>query len=238
MAEEQKNREIEQREITEELKESYLDYAMSVIVARALPDVRDGLKPVQRRILWGMWDAGVTADAKLRKSADVVGEVMGKYHPHGDSSIYQTVVRMVQNFSFRYPLCIGQGNWGSIDGDEAAAMRYTETKLSRISESLLNDIDKETVDFVPNYSGTKQEPTYLPARVPNLLLNGTAGIAVSNVARSFAGYKKSIIAAARGAFVIHRGRGRVRIYIYPRAYRAVPRTHANGGRVGTGNFLA
>jgi DNA gyrase subunit A len=140
--------------------------------------VRDGLKPVQRRILWGMWDAGVTADAKLRKSADVVGEVMGKYHPHGDSSIYQTVVRMVQNFSFRYPLCIGQGNWGSIDGDEAAAMRYTETKLSRISESLLNDIDKETVDFVPNYSGTKQEPTYLPARVPNLLLNGTAGIAV------------------------------------------------------------
>jgi DNA gyrase subunit A len=177
MADEPKNN-IEKREITEELKESYLDYAMSVIVARALPDVRDGLKPVQRRILWGMWDAGVTADAKLRKSADVVGEVMGKYHPHGDSSIYQTIVRMVQDFSFRYPLCIGQGNWGSIDGDEAAAMRYTETKLSRISEQLLADIDKETVDWVPNYSGTKQEPKYLPAKVPNLLLNGTAGIAV------------------------------------------------------------
>jgi len=178
MSEEPKNKNIEQREITEELKESYLDYAMSVIVARALPDVRDGLKPVQRRILWGMWDAGVTADAKLRKSADVVGEVMGKYHPHGDSSIYQTIVRMVQDFSFRYPLCIGQGNWGSVDGDEAAAMRYTETKLSRISDQLLTDIDKETVDFVPNYSGTKNEPRYLPTKLPNLLLNGTAGIAV------------------------------------------------------------
>ncbi len=177
MAEEPKHS-IEKREITEELKESYLDYAMSVIVARALPDVRDGLKPVQRRILWGMWDAGVTADAKLRKSADVVGEVMGKYHPHGDSSIYQTIVRMVQDFSFRYPLCIGQGNWGSIDGDEAAAMRYTETKLSRVSEQLLADIDKETVDWVPNYSGTKQEPKWLPSKLPNLLLNGTAGIAV------------------------------------------------------------
>src|SRR3989344_4264027 len=169
---------IEKREITTELQESYLDYAMSVIVSRALPDVRDGLKPVQRRILWGMWDAGVTADAKLRKSADVVGEVMGKYHPHGDSSIYQTIVRMVQDFSFRYPLCIGQGNWGSVDGDEAAAMRYTETKLARISESLLTDIEKETVDWQPNYSGTKQEPKFLPAKLPQLLLNGTAGIAV------------------------------------------------------------
>lgn len=178
MAEEQKNKEIESREITDELKESYLDYAMSVIVARALPDVRDGLKPVQRRILWGMWDAGVTADAKFRKAADIVGEVMGKYHPHGDASIYQTIVRMVQDFSFRYPLCIGQGNWGSVDGDEAAAMRYTESKLSRISETLLADIDKETVDFVANYSGTKQEPKFLPAKVPQLLLNGTAGIAV------------------------------------------------------------
>jgi DNA gyrase subunit A len=177
MSDEQ-DKNIESREITEELKESYLDYAMSVIVARALPDARDGLKPVQRRILWGMWDAGVTADAKFRKAADVVGEVMGKYHPHGDASIYQTIVRMVQDFSFRYPLCIGQGNWGSVDGDEAAAMRYTETKLSRISEQLLGDIDKETVDFVANYSGSKFEPTYLPAKVPNLLLNGTAGIAV------------------------------------------------------------
>lgn len=169
---------IDKREITFELKESYLDYAMSVIVSRALPDVRDGLKPVQRRILWGMWDAGVSADAKFRKSADVVGEVMGKYHPHGDSSIYGTIVRMVQDFSFRYPLCIGQGNWGSVDGDEAAAMRYTETKLARVSEGLLNDIDKETVDWVPNYSGTKQEPKFLPAKLPQLLLNGTVGIAV------------------------------------------------------------
>ncbi len=171
-------KDIEPREITEELKESYLDYAMSVIVARALPDVRDGLKPVQRRILWGMWDSGVTADAKFRKSADIVGEVMGKYHPHGDSSIYQTIVRMVQDFSFRYPLCIGQGNWGSIDGDEAAAYRYTETKLARVSEALLGDIDKETVDWAPNYSGTKQEPKFLPTKLPSLLLNGTAGIAV------------------------------------------------------------
>ena len=169
---------IDKREITEELQESYLDYAMSVIVARALPDVRDGLKPVQRRILWGMWDAGVTADAKFRKAADVVGEVMGKYHPHGDSSIYQTIVRMVQDFSFRYPLCIGQGNWGSVDGDDAAAMRYTETKLARIAEGMLSDIEKETVDWMPNYSGTKQEPKVLPARVPHLLLNGTVGIAV------------------------------------------------------------
>jgi len=169
---------IDKRELTTELQESYLDYAMSVIVSRALPDVRDGLKPVQRRILWGMWDAGVSADAKFRKSADVVGEVMGKYHPHGDSSIYQTIVRMVQDFSFRYPLCIGQGNWGSVDGDEAAAMRYTETKLSRVSEGLLTDIDKETVDWVANYSGTKQEPKFLPAKLPQLLLNGTVGIAV------------------------------------------------------------
>ncbi len=173
-----KNNAIEQREITDELKESYLDYAMSVIVARALPDVRDGLKPVQRRILWGMWDSGVTADAKFRKSADIVGEVMGKYHPHGDSSIYQTIVRMVQDFSFRYPLCIGQGNWGSVDGDEAAAYRYTETKLARVAEALLADIDKDTVDWTPNYSGTKQEPKFLPTKIPSLLLNGTAGIAV------------------------------------------------------------
>jgi DNA gyrase subunit A len=183
MAEEKKSPDelggkVNKREITEELQESYLGYAVSVIVSRALPDVRDGLKPVQRRILWGMWDSGVSADAKFRKSADVVGEVMGKYHPHGDSSIYQTIVRMVQNFSFRYPLCIGQGNWGSVDGDEAAAMRYTETKLARIAEGLLTDIEKETVDFIPNYSGTKFEPKVLPSRLPNLLLNGTAGIAV------------------------------------------------------------
>lgn len=176
MAEENKN--INRREITEELQESYLDYAMSVIVSRALPDVRDGLKPVQRRILWSMWNSGVTSDAKFRKSADIVGEVMGKYHPHGDQSIYQTIVRMAQDFSFRYPLCIGQGNWGSIDGDDAAAMRYTETKLARIADAFMTDIEKETVDWQANYSNTKQEPKYLPTKVPTLLLNGTAGIAV------------------------------------------------------------
>jgi len=169
---------IEKREITAELKESYLDYAMSVIVSRALPDVRDGLKPVQRRILWAMWDSGLTADAKLRKSANVVGEVMGKYHPHGDTSIYDTLVRMAQDFSLRYPLVIGQGNWGSIDGDNAAAMRYTETKLSRISAELLTDIDKETVDWQDNYDGSREEPKVLPAKLPHLLLNGAVGIAV------------------------------------------------------------
>jgi DNA gyrase subunit A len=169
---------VEKRAITTELKESYLDYAMSVIVSRALPDVRDGLKPVQRRILWAMWDAGITSDAKLRKSANIVGEVMGKYHPHGDSAIYDTLVRMAQDFSLRYPLVIGQGNWGSIDGDNAAAMRYTETKLSKISAELLTDIEKQTVDFQPNYDGSRDEPKVLPAKLPHLLLNGAVGIAV------------------------------------------------------------
>ncbi|MDP3880931.1 MAG: DNA gyrase subunit A [bacterium] len=174
----QEDKHVTPTEITGELRDSYLDYAMSVIVSRALPDVRDGLKPVQRRILWSMWDSGVSSDAKFRKSADVTGEVMGKYHPHGDQSIYQTIVRMVQDFTFRYPLCLGQGNWGSIDGDEAAAMRYSETKLSKIAESYLTDIEKETVDWQPNYSNTKEEPKYLPTKLPTLLLNGTAGIAV------------------------------------------------------------
>lgn len=169
---------VEKREITTELQESYLDYAMSVIVSRALPDVRDGLKPVQRRILWAMWDSGLTSDAKLRKSANVVGEVMGKYHPHGDSSIYDTMVRLAQDFSLRYPLLIGQGNWGSVDGDGAAAMRYTETKLSKIATEMLLDIEKETVNWQPNYDGSREEPKVLPARLPNMLLNGTMGIAV------------------------------------------------------------
>jgi DNA gyrase subunit A len=169
---------IEKREITAELKEAYLDYAMSVIVSRALPDVRDGLKPVQRRILWAMWDSGLTSDARLRKSANVVGEVMGKYHPHGDSAIYDTLVRMAQDFSLRYPLVIGQGNWGSIDGDNAAAMRYTETKLSKIAAELLTDIEKETVDWQANYDGSREEPKVLPAKLPHLLLNGAVGIAV------------------------------------------------------------
>ena len=166
------------REITEELRESFLDYAMSVIVNRALPDVRDGLKPVQRRILWAMWEAGLTSGAKTRKSATVVGDVLGKYHPHGDSSVYEAMVRLAQDFSVRYPLVIGQGNFGSIDGDSAAAYRYTEAKMSKIAEELLTDIDKKTVDFMPNFDSAHNEPTVLPAKIPNLLLNGTVGIAV------------------------------------------------------------
>ncbi|MEK7640937.1 MAG: DNA gyrase subunit A [Patescibacteria group bacterium] len=169
---------IEDREISTELKESYLDYAMSVIVSRALPDVRDGLKPVHRRILWGMWESGMTPGSKLRKSANVVGEVMGRYHPHGDSPIYEAMVRMAQPFSLRYPFVEGQGNFGSIDGDNAAAMRYTEARLAKISESMLEDIEKETVDWQPNYDGSREEPRVLPAKLPNLLLNGTVGIAV------------------------------------------------------------
>ena len=169
---------MEPREITKELGESYLDYAMSVIVARALPDVRDGMKPVHRRVLWAMWDMGVLSTAKFRKSAYVVGETMAKYHPHGDSSIYDTMVRMAQDFSLRYPLVRGQGNFGSVDGDPPAAMRYTEAKLAAIANEMLTDIEKETVDWIPNYDGTRNEPTVLPAKLPNLLLNGVSGIAV------------------------------------------------------------
>lgn len=169
---------VEEREITEELRESYLSYAMSVIVSRALPDVRDGLKPVQRRILWAMWDAGQTASSKFKKSANVVGEVLGKYHPHGDMAVYDAIARMTQDFSLRYPLILGQGNWGSIDGDAQAAMRYTECKLSRLSEELLEDIEKDTVEWLPNYDNSRKEPGYVPAKLPNLVLNGTVGIAV------------------------------------------------------------
>ncbi len=169
---------IKKREITEELRESYLDYAMSVIVSRALPDVRDGLKPVHRRILWAMWDIGLTHLAKFRKSANVVGETMAKYHPHGDIAIYDTLVRMAQEFSMRYPLIQGQGNFGSVDADAPAAMRYTEVRMSRISEEMLLDIEKETVDWQLNYDAVRQEPKVLPAKLPNLLLNGSLGIAV------------------------------------------------------------
>ena len=169
---------IEKREITAELRDAYLDYAMSVIVGRALPDVRDGLKPVHRRILWAMWESGVTHSAKLRKSANVVGEVLGKYHPHGDIAVYDALARMAQDFSLRYPLIEGQGNWGSIDGDSPAAQRYTECRLSALAEELLIDIEKETVDFMPNYDTTKNEPKVLPSKVPNLLINGSSGIAV------------------------------------------------------------
>ena len=167
-----------QRPISEEMQESYLDYAMSVIVARALPDVRDGLKPVHRRILYAMWSIGLRPQAKFRKSATVVGEVLGKYHPHGDVAVYDSMVRMAQDFSLRYPLVKGQGNFGSMDGDSAAAMRYTEAKLAGISEEMLLDIEKDTVKFTPNYDGSNKEPTVMPAKLPNLLLNGTMGIAV------------------------------------------------------------
>lgn len=166
------------RDIVTEMRESYLDYAMSVIVARALPDVRDGLKPVHRRILYSMHELGLTASAKFRKSATVVGDVLGKYHPHGDVACYDALVRLAQDFAMRYPLVLGQGNFGSIDGDAAAAMRYTESKMSKLSGELLSDIEKKTVEFVPNYDGQHQEPTVLPSKVPNLLLNGTMGIAV------------------------------------------------------------
>jgi DNA gyrase subunit A len=166
-------------DIEEEMKRSYIDYAMSVIVGRALPDVRDGLKPVHRRVLYGMWESGSTSNKPYRKSARIVGDVMGKYHPHGDSPIYDTVVRLAQDFSMRYPLVDGQGNFGSIDGDSAAAMRYTEVRLAKIAEEMLrDDIDKETVSWVPNYDDTLVEPTVLPAKVPNLLINGGSGIAV------------------------------------------------------------
>ena len=166
------------RSISTEMRESYLDYAMSVITARALPDVRDGLKPVHRRILYAMQEAGLTVSAKTRKSATVVGDVLGKYHPHGDTSVYDAMVKMAQDFTMRYPLIIGQGNFGSIDGDGAAAYRYTEAKMARLAGEMLKDIDKETVAFTPNYDNTKQEPSVLPAAIPNLLLNGTLGIAV------------------------------------------------------------
>src|SRR4051794_22681429 len=156
----------------------YLNYALSVITSRALPDVRDGLKPVQRRILYTMWEQNLTADAKHRKCAKVVGDVMGSYHPHGDSALYETLVRMAQPFSLRYPLVDGSGNFGSLDGDSAAAMRYTECRLTRISDEMLTEIEQSTVHFRPTYDGTKTEPVVLPARIPNLLVNGASGIAV------------------------------------------------------------
>lgn len=164
--------------LEEEMKSSYIDYAMSVIVARALPDVRDGLKPVHRRVLFGMHELGLAYNKPYKKSARIVGEVLGKYHPHGDSAVYETMVRMVQDFSLRYPLVDGQGNFGSVDGDSAAAMRYTEARLARISEEILRDLDKNTVDFVPNFDDSLQEPTVMPAYLPNLLINGASGIAV------------------------------------------------------------
>jgi len=172
-----------QRNVEDEMKQSYLDYAMSVIIGRALPDVRDGLKPVHRRILYGMYESGMTSNRPYKKSARIVGDVMGKYHPHGDQAIYDTLVRMTQEFSLRNPLIDGQGNFGSVDGDSAAAMRYTESRLQKLSEELLSDIEKNTVNFVPNYDGSMKEPVVLPSKFPNLLVNGAAGIAVGMATR-------------------------------------------------------
>jgi DNA gyrase subunit A len=172
------SRDIKQVNVEDEMKRSYLDYAMSVIVGRALPDVRDGLKPVHRRVLYAMYHTGNTADKPYRKSARAVGTVIGRYHPHGDSAVYDTIVRLAQDFSMRHPLVDGQGNFGSVDGDPPAAMRYTEIKLEKLAHEMLRDIEKETVDFTPNYDGSEQEPMLLPAAFPNLLVNGSSGIAV------------------------------------------------------------
>src|ERR1700742_372070 len=164
--------------IEDQMKEAYLEYAMSVIVGRALPDVRDGMKPVHRRILYAMYDMGNTHDKAYKKSARIVGDVIGKYHPHGDVAVYDTMVRMAQDFSMRYTLVDGQGNFGSVDGDTAAAMRYTEVRLAKITDLVLADLEKETVDFTPNYDNSLKEPSVLPTRVPSLLINGSSGIAV------------------------------------------------------------
>ncbi|MGA7840931.1 MAG: DNA gyrase subunit A, partial [Candidatus Acidiferrales bacterium] len=165
-------------DIESEMKKSYLDYAMSVIVGRALPDVRDGLKPVHRRILFGMYELGLTSTKAYRKCAKIVGEVLGKFHPHGDAPVYDALVRLAQDFNMRYPLVDGQGNFGSVDGDPPAAMRYTEARLSKIAEEMLADIEKDTVEFVPNFDESEKEPVVLPTRVPSLLVNGSSGIAV------------------------------------------------------------
>jgi DNA gyrase subunit A len=169
---------IHDRFITEELKQSYIDYAMSVIVGRALPDIRDGLKPVQRRIVYSMYETGSTYNTPYKKSARIVGDVLGKYHPHGDASVYDALVRMAQDFVMRYPLVDGHGNFGSMDGDPPAAMRYTEVRLTRLAEFLVQDLDKNTVDWIPNFDGTLNEPQVLPAVFPQLLVNGSNGIAV------------------------------------------------------------
>jgi len=171
-------RELSRVSLEDEMKQSYLDYAMSVIIGRALPDVRDGLKPVHRRVLFAQNELSNNWNSAYKKSARIVGDVIGKYHPHGDSAVYDTIVRMAQPFSMRDVLIDGQGNFGSIDGDAAAAMRYTEIRMAKIAHELLADIDKETVDFVANYDGSESEPAVLPSRVPNLLVNGSSGIAV------------------------------------------------------------
>ena len=175
---ERRDGKIIERDIEKEMRVAYIDYAMSVIVQRALPDVRDGLKPVHRRILYAMHEDGITSDKPYRKCANTVGSVLGRYHPHGDSSVYDAMVRMAQDFTMRYPLIDGHGNFGSVDGDSPAAMRYTEARMSKISQYMLSDIEKNTVDFMPNYDDRLQEPTVLPARIPALIGNDASGIDV------------------------------------------------------------
>ena len=189
--------------IEEEMKSKYIDYSMSVIVSRALPDVRDGLKPVHRRVLFGMHELGVTSTKAYKKSARIVGEVLGKFHPHGDTSVYDTMVRMAQEWSLRYMLVDGQGNFGSIDGDSPAAMRYTEARLRKSAEELLSDIDKNTVDYQLNFDDTIKEPIVLPARIPNLLCNGTSGIAVG-MATNMAPHNLSEVVDATIAYINNR----------------------------------
>src|SRR6202142_4345679 len=183
-------------EIEAEMKKSYLDYAMSVIVARAIPDVRDGLKPVQRRILVAMNDMGLASNRGYRKCAKICGDASGNYHPHGEAVIYPTLVRLAQSFNMRYPLIDGQGNYGSVDGDPPAAMRYTEARLAKISEDILADLEKDTVDFIPNFDQTREEPVVLPSRIPNLLVNGASGIAVGMATNSPPHNLREIVEAA------------------------------------------
>jgi DNA gyrase subunit A len=202
-----RNERIVTRLIEEELRDSFIDYSMSVIVQRALPDARDGLKPVHRRILYAMYELGLLPEREHKKCATVVGDVLGKYHPHGDSAVYDALVRMVQEFSLRYPLIDGQGNFGSIDGDSAAAYRYTEAKLAPVAMELLTDIDRDTVDFSPNFDGRLEEPTALPARLPHLLLNGSDGIAVG-MATKIPPHNLRELAAATDRPVATSGAGR------------------------------
>src|SRR3989338_1718846 len=178
VAENNNNNRIIPRIVEDEMKQSYLSYSMSVIVGRALPDVRDGLKPVHRRILYAMYQEGLFHNKKYSKCAGIVGDVLKKFHPHGDTAVYDSLVRMAQPWNLRYLLVDGQGNFGSIDGDNAAAYRYTEARFNKLAEEMLQDINKETVDFIKNYDGTREEPTVLPSKIPNLLINGSSGIAV------------------------------------------------------------
>ena len=189
--------------IEDEMKTAYIDYSMSVIVSRALPDVRDGLKPVHRRVLYGMVDLGLASNRPYKKSARIVGEVLGKYHPHGDSSVYDAMVRLAQSWSVRYPFVDGQGNFGSIDGDPPAAMRYTEARMRKIAEEMITDIDKETVDFRPNFDESLQEPTVMPSKIPNLLVNGASGIAVG-MATNMAPHNLREVCAAVNMYIDNR----------------------------------